>query len=281
MITNYLFVYGTLQKHERNHHWLNGAERVAEQAWTKGRLVESEHEYPGLVRSDDAIVYGELYKIDEDILKKVDELESFKEDNEGNFFDREIRVVDTDGSKYEAHVYFLNQPNVEADEQAYYDWKVTRRLQKETPLYFAYGSCMDHERIEVADMLDGFDAVGLGVLSGYDMDFTTRAEDGGRADITEKKDSTVEGIVYKITDEALEYLYMREGVYAGKYRPAFVDVEVEGKKVNMLTFIVIDKEESIAPPDHYLTEIVRGGKKFLTEKYINAIHDKVDKLRKG
>ncbi|WP_279401690.1 hypothetical protein [Piscibacillus salipiscarius] len=49
----------------------------------------------------------------------------------------------------------------------------------------------------------------------------------------------------------------------------------------MLTFIVIDKLEEIAPPDHYLNEIVRGGKRHLSETYLKQINSRVERLRAG
>ena len=50
-----------------------------------------------------------------------------------------------------------------------------------------------------------------GTLDGYQLAFTRKTHDGGRADIVEKG-GTVEGKVYEISVAAIPYLYRREGV---------------------------------------------------------------------
>ncbi|WP_035512600.1 gamma-glutamylcyclotransferase [Halalkalibacillus halophilus] len=277
METKYLFVYGTLQRHERNHHWLEGANMVAEQAWTNGKLIATGKDFPGLINDEETIVYGELYEVDEEILTRIDQLEGNIEGRSNFLYDRFVEDVRTDFGTFQAYVHSIEEPEHGYELLNTTDWKVDQRLKQGIPLYFAYGSCMDHERIELAGMLNEFHTVGLGILSGYDMDFTTRLIDGGRADITEKSDSHVQGVVYEINERSLSYLYQREGVDAGKYRPAYVDVEIDGTTFNVLTFIVINKEPSISPPDHYINEIVRGGQSHVSEEYLEDVLRKARK----
>lgn len=99
----------------------------------------------------------------------------------------------------------------------------------------------------------------------------------GRADIVEDG-GYVEGKVYEIPKEALKYLYRREGApYV--YRPTFVEVEVAGKKVQALTFVVKNKLTETAPPPEYEEEILRGGRGFLSEVYLNRLKDQIDSLK--
>jgi cation transport regulator ChaC len=152
-------------------------------------------------------------------------------------------------------------------------WKKYHAFESEPELlYFAYGSCMDNDRFIKQGVDHLFqNVVGRGVLDGYSLSFPKIREDGGRADIVEGE-GTVEGKVYKIDQEALEYLFNREGVYTDLYRPIFVDITLNGKRTkDVLTFTVIDKKENAAPPEVYATEILRGGKGTLSEEYLTKI----------
>nr|WP_269448687.1 gamma-glutamylcyclotransferase [Metabacillus kandeliae] len=152
------------------------------------------------------------------------------------------------------------------------DWKCHLYLQKKELLYFAYGSCMDEKRFIEHQADHHFKTVmGRGLAEGYDLAFTRRAADGGRADMIETG-GTVEGKVYKIKKEALEYLFEREGVLGSVYRPAFLDIEVNGERIeDVLTFLVIDKEEEISPPQGYWNEIICGAEGCVSEEYLERL----------
>ncbi|MDQ0253344.1 cation transport regulator ChaC [Evansella vedderi] len=127
---------------------------------------------------------------------------------------------------------------------------------------------MDDKRMEVAGVKEKFTIViGCGVARNYSLAYTRQAADGGRADMVESHDS-VEGKVYRIDQDALHYLFQREGVNAHIYRPAFIDVKIDGLSYkNVVTFLVIDKEEEVAPPAHYAMEILRGAQDFVSVDY--------------
>ncbi|MFJ7728459.1 gamma-glutamylcyclotransferase [Neobacillus sp. NPDC097160] len=108
-------------------------------------------------------------------------------------------------------------------------------------------------------------------MGGYQLRFTQRAHDGSRADIVEEP-GTVEGKVYEIPPEALSYLYQREGVNTGCYRPALIDISLNGRPLkNVLTFVVVDKDPETPPPNHYVEEILRGGSGFLSADYMEKL----------
>lgn len=270
-----VFVYGTLRKHQRNHYLLSGAPCIASQCWTVGKLIDSENGYPYLVPSASDRVYGELYLVDQLQLKELDTLEGYYGTNQNNYYDRTKQHIYTDSESYEAFVYILSNekvnPNLKEIKNG--DWSVNQLLKQKEPLfYFAYGSCMDVERFKVAGVTHFFQKViGRGLLDNFQLRFTRRAHDGGRADIVEEA-GTVEGKVYEIPKEALSYLYRREGVNAGCYRPAVIDITVNGMQhTNILTFVVVDKEPETAPPDHYIEEILRGGDGFLSADYMGEL----------
>lgn len=70
-----LFVYGTLLRGERNHHYLASARFMGEAATEPGFALYDFGAYPALSEPGEHEVAGELYEIDEDTLARVDELE--------------------------------------------------------------------------------------------------------------------------------------------------------------------------------------------------------------
>ncbi len=152
-------------------------------------------------------------------------------------------------------------------------------LKKETIPYFAYGSCMDDARFIKSKVNQHFNKIlGRGILDGYTLRFTRRAADGGRADIVEEG-GTVEGKVYEMTSDALPYLYRREGVNAGCYRPNVIQIRLDNHTIiDALTFVVVEKEAEIAPPAHYMEEIIRGGDGILSRAYMDSLKKRVKTL---
>ncbi|MCP8970061.1 gamma-glutamylcyclotransferase family protein [Ectobacillus ponti] len=104
-----LFVYGTLRKDEHNHHYLEGAECVAEVCWTAGRLHDTGLGYPALEEAEGQ-VYGELYRITEAHLPAIDELEDYVEGSTDNLYERVTRQIMTETGAHEAFVYVIH-PN--------------------------------------------------------------------------------------------------------------------------------------------------------------------------
>ncbi|WP_411955287.1 gamma-glutamylcyclotransferase [Alkalibacillus sp. S2W] len=274
----YVFVYGTLRYGERNHRIIAEEKLIAYQASIQGRMVDTELGFPAVVLDDSSWVYGEVYEVSEETLIKINALEGY-EPKQDPYYERVQVEVKTDYGFLNAYTYYMVAHQVkEWSTIASGDWRLESILNRFRPYYFAYGSCMDTERIEQAGVLSEFDRMGRGQLSGFELQFTTHLPDGGRADIVEA-DDMVEGIVYQVTMWAIHYLYEREGVNVGRYRPAVVDVEFNGELHSMLTFIVIDKQEELAPPDHYLREILRGASPDVSSSYLAKVHERAALLR--
>jgi gamma-glutamylcyclotransferase (GGCT)/AIG2-like uncharacterized protein YtfP/cation transport regulator ChaC len=282
METDLVFVYGTLRMYEENDVLLKKSKLISRQCWTKGVLADTGLGYPAIIKeyegeSDESItdpyVYGELYKVSPDVLEKLDELEGYYDSGGNNLYDRIIQTVYSDIGTFKAYVYIWADQNVkEFPLIPLGDWKYKHLNQKEQILYFAYGSCMDAYRFKLCKVDDLFqDVIGRGLLLGYSFRFTRKAHDGGRADIVECKNSLVgkvEGKVYRICHDALDYLHVREGVVNGIYRPTFVDLVVDNEiKRDVLTFVVIDKQEETKPPQWYVEELLRGAKECGSDSY--------------
>jgi gamma-glutamylcyclotransferase (GGCT)/AIG2-like uncharacterized protein YtfP len=273
-----VFVYGTLMKGFVHHDKLGQSKRLAEQAFVRGELYNTHEYYPAMIRGN-GTVYGELYEVSEDVLKVLDNLEEYTGDPERDLYDRIKVQVTTDTGETEAYTYMLTEKKntMIRDKVSYHDWKVQGMLHDEEILYFAYGSCMDDDRFIKAGVDQHFmDCIGLGVLPGYSLKFGFKGTQGHAADIVEDGGKAVEGKVYKINRDALEYLFKREGVNTGHYRPAIVSLSLNGKVVdNVLTFLVLDKHEEQAPTEIYATEILRGGRGTLSQEYWEALRCRI------
>ncbi|WP_338472553.1 gamma-glutamylcyclotransferase [Niallia sp. XMNu-256] len=282
----YVFVYGTLRKGESNAYLLKNAICIAEQAWTNGEMYDTGNGYPAIKPSLTLRVYGELYLVTESELERLDQLEGYTSGSTNNLYERIEQTVYTDRGEKEAFVYVEGNASICKEEIHRGDWKEYRLLNKQKKpnhkiLYFAYGSCMDDKRFKMAGVEHYFqNVIGVGLLTNYSLRFTycSKIDGMGRADIVEEG-GHVEGKVYEIPIHALEdYLYIREGVpYA--YRPTFVTVELNGKKVEVLTFVVAQKAEETPPPDWYAEEILRGASGYLTEDYIARLTEHIHFLK--
>lgn len=270
-----VFVYGTLRKHERNHNLLKDSKCIALQSWTYGSLYDTGLNYPAMVQQHSKRVYGELYEVNKEQLYRLDELEGYNGPGQINLYERITQTIFTDTGSEEAFLYV--QTNVKKQVEILFgDWKCYQYLNSEELLYFAYGSCMDNDRFIKAGVDQHFqDLVGCGVAPRFTLAYTLNYADGGRADMVES-DDYVEGKVYRVNKEAIKYLLIREGVYSNLYRAAFIDVTINGTlHKNVLTFLVINKEQEIAPPIHYATEILRGAKGHVSKGYYQKLEDKL------
>lgn len=263
-----VFVYGTLRQGERYHHLLKNSRPVAMLARVEGTIVDTGLGYPALLEVSNGSVAGEVYEVTDDLLAALDELEDYYgPDADNNEYERVRTQVQTDLGQIPAWIYVYRRDHIYPLISGG-DWKLYRLRKEKELYYFAYGSCMDTERIEVAGVAGWFRPVeGAAVLPGFSLQFTLPLADGSRADIVETGGS-VEGILYRIPEECLEgYLYQREGVEEGIYRPVVVPVQMDDSIVDAVCFVVVDKKEETAPPAHYMKEILRGARHKVSAEY--------------
>ncbi|WP_353855919.1 gamma-glutamylcyclotransferase [Bacillus sp. Bos-x628] len=272
-----LFVYGALLKHEVHHdECIGDAKQIAKAAWIKGKLYDTDAGYPACVLMENGTVYGELYEVSSETLNKIDELE------EG--YEKQEMAVMTDQGKTKALVYTVHKQKAEGltwIESG--NWKEYMLWQRkpESFYYFAYGSCMDDARFKLAKVDHYFQQIiGGGTLDQFTTRFTLTRPDGSRADLVEDGGAT-EGVLYEVPFDAIRYLYKREGVFEGTYRPSFVDVKI-GNEVyqDCVTFLVLQKREEVAPPPHYRSEIEKGADLYLSESFRKKIRSHMDSLIK-
>ncbi|PPA71887.1 gamma-glutamylcyclotransferase [Jeotgalibacillus proteolyticus] len=268
----YIFVYGTLRKYGTHHALLEKEELKASQAWTLGTIYDSGKGYPYFINEGKKRVYGELYDVSENTHDKIRNMLSLRKEK----FSEAALSVYTDhlGSVTAAAFVQTKEITDGLSPLTYGDWIVHLELDREEHYYFAYGSCMDNARFKLAQVDHLFaDRIGGGVVDRLEMNYSLSVEDGGRANLIETGNSG-EGVVYRVGKEAVDYLFLREGVEIGHYRPAFVDLKVKDKVYEKcMTFIVNDPVEESAPPLHYATEIIRGSYGVVSDSY----HEKMIK----
>ena len=98
-----VFVYGTLMKNCYNHErYLNGQKYLG-QAVLPGYALYNLGSYPGIISDKNEKVLGELYEIDQQILKRLDVLEG-----NGSLYIRHYAEVMIDDAKLSAEVYVWN-----------------------------------------------------------------------------------------------------------------------------------------------------------------------------
>ncbi|MHA6482815.1 gamma-glutamylcyclotransferase [Paenibacillus sp. strain BS8-2] len=247
-----VFVYGTLRCGECNHAWLNNAARIAQTAYVEGIMVDTGYGYPAIrMGEQSSLVSGELYEVSETVLLQLDRLEDYYGPGDRRNEYERIRIKAlTDAGVVEAWVYVYTGAQRDEAIIPLGDWKLDRMCKEESLVYFAYGSCMDMERIQHAGYDAQFaDVLGRGTLEGFTLGFAYRASDGkGGTDIVESG-GCVEGKLYRISPQTLmDYLFVREGVATQKYKPIVVQVVDEDERiVDAVTFVFVNKDVGDVP----------------------------------
>ncbi|MCT2534206.1 gamma-glutamylcyclotransferase [Aquibacillus koreensis] len=108
-----VFVYGTLRANQGNHHFLRTASIIAQHSWTTGKLYNVGCGYPAMTLEHGSKVYGELYKVSDEVLVQLDMLEDYQKDNlENGLYDRTVRTVYTNDQVHDAILYFFTMEQV-------------------------------------------------------------------------------------------------------------------------------------------------------------------------
>ncbi|EEL50490.1 MULTISPECIES: gamma-glutamylcyclotransferase family protein [Bacillus cereus group] len=102
---HYVFVYGTLRKQQENAHYLHGATSITEEAWTYGKLFDTNEGYPAMIFASDTKVYGEVYEVNDEVLQKLDELEEYTGNPEQDLYDRITQTIYFNDETIHAYVY--------------------------------------------------------------------------------------------------------------------------------------------------------------------------------
>ena len=242
-----LFVYGTLRRGEINHALLGSSRCESFLAVMPGSLYDTGRGYPAMAEGKGeaagaGIVCGEIYRVDEETLARIDDLEDYYGPGDPrNLYERVERTARTDRGETDVLVYVSDKLRA-GPEIPFGEWKLYRMAKKPALPYFVYDGCMEDGPIKMADV------IGRGAVYGCRVRFTRHVSGGVRADMVETGGVT-QGILYRIPVEALEEgLYRREEVRTGICRPAVVPVTLDsGEVADALTFVAAEKQPETAP----------------------------------
>lgn len=140
-------------------------------------------------------------------------------------------------------------------------------------LYIAYGSNLNLP--QMANRCPTAKVVGASEIKDYELVFR-----GGRrgavATIEPLEGSSVPVLLWKIKPQDEEALNRYEG-YPRFYRQEMLEVELDGKPVNAMVYIMNDGHEYGAPSDYYLNTIAEGydGAGFDTELLDDAVEKSI------
>ncbi|NJN45352.1 MAG: gamma-glutamylcyclotransferase [Candidatus Competibacteraceae bacterium] len=77
ILTQAVFVYGTLRRGEANHHWLGNAPFLGQHRTPARYTLLDLGSYPAAVANGHTAIVGELYGLDDSLLARLDELEDY------------------------------------------------------------------------------------------------------------------------------------------------------------------------------------------------------------
>ncbi|WP_081415054.1 gamma-glutamylcyclotransferase family protein [Ectobacillus panaciterrae] len=128
MMRHLVFVYGTLRKGEKNHYLIRKAECVERNAYTHGKLYDTGFHYPAMVLDEDEKVYGELYRVDDDMLEILYRLEGYEPGRESNLYETIEAEVFSESGSYEAILFVAgNQTDLLKKRIPSGDWILYKR----------------------------------------------------------------------------------------------------------------------------------------------------------
>ena len=150
--------------------------------------------------------------------------------------------------------------------------------EKETRLYFAYGSNLSLAQIGLR--CPGFKAKGTAVLSNHRVVCNKKGDNGldYYAGIVCSPGDEVLGALYQLTKEDITSLDLSEGCkdggrhYVRNAKDFFVRDRETGQIINAFTYFVVDPVASKKPTLGYATKIFQGCRDHgLPEKYVKTL----------
>ena len=119
---NYVFVYGTLMKNERNHYLLENSNYIG-QGYINNYFMFKVSTYPGIQNGNGTVV-GEVYEVNKETEKLLDELEEI-----GYLYDKVLEKVYLDEkTQVDAYVYvYILDNKKDTLNLTKYSWKEIKK----------------------------------------------------------------------------------------------------------------------------------------------------------
>lgn len=156
---------------------------------------------------------------------------------------------------------------------------MTRRMRNKLTIsnleyYFAYGSNMDEHKLKIKRRINFYEKFS-GKIDGWEILFDKAASGKpgvAYSNISPKKNSCVQGIVYKIkSEDILNKLDKREG-WPEHYEKKYMSVKTANGFLECLVYVANPNttQQVLHPERKYLDEIL-AGKEFLSDSYYSKL----------
>ncbi|WP_213036211.1 gamma-glutamylcyclotransferase [Candidatus Nitrotoga fabula] len=206
-----IFVYGTLLRGMLRAPVLNDSEFLGS-GFIQGSFYDL-GEYPGVCEGKDPI-YGEIYQVDQNTLKTLDQIEGYNPaaERQSLYVRKNVFVTPFDGgTQIEAITYFYNGDITGCNPITCGDYR--RYIMEKSPgdqWYLAYGSNMNQQRME--GRVGEFQQVIAGYLDNFTLVFNKRLAGGGvAANIGHFAGCKCPVAAYRVTKDQLNKLDFYEG----------------------------------------------------------------------
>lgn len=217
--------------------------------------------YPGVVRGQGTI-WGEVYEISGDTLRKLDEVEGYRGREDDLYVRDSVTVYFDQRRKFKetgAQMYVYNQDINGRDPVPEGDYSARVGMPK-LMNYFAYAENTDYEVLRsrgVRRILKEIKAY----LDGYRVVFNVKCSYGLCANLEESKGSRVCGYIYLLTGDELNRLDRAEGHMLRYMREVYAVRDLESRTYYAVAYSSSEVNEEGSPSQDYLATIRRGLKR--------------------
>ncbi len=247
---HYVFVYGSLRYGFELHH-LIAKSRYVGLGFVEGYIMYNLGGYPGVVKGD-GIVWGEVYEVNSETLRKLDEVEDF-EGLEDDLYVRERTRVYFDQKRRffqdDVNIYRYNQEVRDKELIPEGDYSARMGMPKLVN-YFAYAENTNPKVLRERGV-NRIEREIRAVLRGYKLIFNVKCRYGLCANLVEQEGEKVCGYLYLMTIEQLNHLDKHER-HLLRYMREVVPVEDDlGNKYFAIVYMVNDSSPVGEPGDEY------------------------------
>ncbi|MEM0362530.1 MAG: gamma-glutamylcyclotransferase [Sulfolobaceae archaeon] len=253
----YIFVYGSLRYGFELHHII-AKSRFVGLGYIEGYEMYDLGNYPGVIKGD-GIVWGEVYEIDDNLIKFLDEVEDYKGSPDDLYIRNKTRVYFDQRRKYyldDVYFYIYNREvngREKIENGDYSTWSGMPIIVN----YFAYAENTNEKVLRqrgVENIIDEIPAY----LKGYKMIFNIPCKYGYCANLIEDQNGKICGYLQKVFLHTLNSLDKAEQ-HLVKYMREIVKVYDKNDKEYFAFIYVSDYKENAKSPSREYVNIIKEG----------------------
>ncbi|MEM1600103.1 MAG: gamma-glutamylcyclotransferase [Sulfolobaceae archaeon] len=253
----YIFVYGSLRYGFELHHII-AKSRFVGLGYIEGYEMYDLGNYPGVIKGD-GIVWGEVYEIDDNLIKFLDEVEDYKGSPDDLYIRNKTRVYFDQRRKYyldDVYFYIYNREvnrREKIEDGDYSTWSGMPVIVN----YFAYAENTNEKVLRqrgVENIINEIPAY----LKGYKMIFNIPCKYGYCANLIEDQNGKICGYLQKVFLHTLNSLDKAEQ-HLVKYMREIVKVYDKNDKEYFAFIYVSDYKENAKSPSREYVNIIKEG----------------------